>query len=216
MMLKPCRVLLLTHDAELLRAVSDAGLEAWTLRRTGADGPSRQHGPVPPERTLTTEDPARTLRDLASGVRAHHGIDFVIGGDDAHPAVLDVLRTLVPGGRTGVRPPDRAELRRLLDEGPAPCPAPADDGAALLCHVDTVTVGGMHLLLDISWPNSPTGFGESERAGVREAVRRVLDLIGHESGGMRTCVALTTTGPRPVDLSGTPFLVASLAPGTTR
>lgn len=218
MMRKPCRVLLLTPDAGLVRAVSDTGLEAWALRRTGAGTSYGEDGGVPPERTLTAgEDPARTLRELAADERAVHGFDFVLCGGDAEPAVLDVLRDLVPAPeRTGTWPPDRAELRRLLDEGPARRPSPAGDDQAPVCHVDTVSVAGMHLLLDITWPESPVPFGESVRVGVRETVRALLDLVGHESGGMRTSVALTALGPRPLEMSGTPFLVASLGPGTTR
>ncbi|MFE7897984.1 hypothetical protein ACFU3E_10760 [Streptomyces sp. NPDC057424] len=217
MMRKPCRVLLLTPDAGLVRAVSDTGLEAWTLRGAGTATASGGQGDVPPERTLTDEDPARTLRDMAADVRPGHGIDFVLCGGDAEPALLDVLRELGPSpARTGAWPPDKAELRRLLGEGPAPRPAAADDDPAPVCHVDTVSIGGMHLLLDIDWPDSRARFREAEWGDVRETVRGALDLIGHESGGMRTSVALTPTGPRPVEMVGTPFLVASLGAGTTR
>ncbi|MGW1812914.1 hypothetical protein ACWCQM_04930 [Streptomyces sp. NPDC002125] len=218
---KPCRVLLLTPDAGLVRAVSDTGLEAWALRRSGGT-PSGTHGGVPdgvpPERTLTDEDPARTLRELAADARAAHGIDFVLCGGDAEPAVLDVVRDLVPSG-AGARtwPPDPAELRRLLGDAAAADLAQGDGGPAPapVCVVDTVSVGGMHLLLDIAWPDSVAPFEGRERGSVRETVRSVLDLIGHESGGMRTSVALTAAGPRPVEMTRTPFLVASLAAGTT-
>ncbi|MEU1122642.1 hypothetical protein ABZ371_03420 [Streptomyces sp. NPDC005899] len=216
MMRHPRRVLLLTPDAGLVRAVSDTGLEAWALHRSGGTPSGADHG-VPPERTLTDEDPARTLRELAADVGAEHGIDFVLCGGDAEPAVLDFVRGLVPPrADTGTWLPDRAELRQLLDDSPAPPTATGDDGPAPVCHVDTVSVDGMHLLLDISWPDSVAPFGAPERGGVREMVRSVLDLIGHESGGMRTSMALTADGPRPVEMTRTPFLVASLTAGTTR
>ncbi|WP_406134571.1 hypothetical protein [Streptomyces sp. NBC_01089] len=212
-MYKPCRVLLLTPDAGLIRAVSDTGLEPWALRRTGAGAP----GGIPPERTLTTDDPARTLRDLAADEDAGHGIDFVVSGGDTEPAVLDALRGLALGpGRTGPWLPDRAELREILGWGPVPGPAPAGVEPAPVCQVDTVSVSGMHLLLGIAWPESRQPMGESEQAGVRETVRCLLDLIGHQFGGTRTDVALTPTGPDPVGIAGTSVLVSSLGPGTKR
>ncbi|MER5553518.1 hypothetical protein ABT001_17930 [Streptomyces sp. NPDC002793] len=216
MMRNPRRVLLLTPDAVLARAVSDIGLEAWALRRSGGSL-SGTHDGVPPERTLTDEDPARTLRKLATDVRAEHGIDFVLCGGDAEPAVLDAVRDLVPPPTgTGTWLPDKAELRRLLDDSPAPPAAPGEDGPTPVCHVDSVSVDGMHLLLAIAWPDTVEPFEGPERGGVRETVRGVLDLIGHESGGMRTSVALTAAGPRPVEMARTPFLVASLTAGTTQ
>ncbi|MFJ7626100.1 hypothetical protein ACIQZN_06375 [Streptomyces sp. NPDC097595] len=213
-MYKPCRVLLLTPDDGLVRAVSDTGLEPWALRRTGSGAACG----IPPERTLTTDDPARTLRDLVADAGAGSGIDYVVSGGDAEPAVLDALRNLDPGpARTASWLPDRAELRRILGREPAPGPADPDgDEPEPVCLVDTVSVSGMHLLLGIAWPERRPPLGESEQAGVRETVRRLLDLIGHEFGGMRTEVALTPAGPSPVKVTGTPLQVASLDPGTER
>ncbi|WP_215105330.1 hypothetical protein [Streptomyces sp. McG3] len=214
-MRKPCRVLVLTPHAELVRAVADTGLEPWALRRAGPDAGPGGRGGVPPERTLVHPDPVRALRELAADDRS--GFDFVLSGEDAEPALLDVLRHLAPPpARTGTWPPTATELRRLLGEDTRPRPGAADGTPVPMCRVDTVSVGGMHLLLDVAWPASAAPVGETLWADVREKVRGALDLIGQESGGMRTSVALTAAGPRPVEMARTPFLVASLGPGTRR
>lgn len=214
-MRKPSRVLVLTPHTELVRAVADTGLEPWALRRAGAGAASGGRGCVPPERTLVRRDPVRALRELAADERS--GFDFVLSGEDAEPALLAVVRGLAPPpAHAGAWPPAGTELRRLLGEDVDRRPGPPDVTAAPVCRVDTVSVGGMHLLLDIAWPASVAPVGETLWADVRERVRGALDLIGQESGGMRTSVALTAAGPRPVEMARTPFLVASLGPGTRR
>lgn len=213
----PLRVLLLAPEDGLVRAVSEIGLEAWTLRRDGARTTGDGTGGVPPERTVTHQDPARFLRDLVAGGQADRDIGFVLCGPGTEPALLDVLReSAPPPGTTWVRPPDRGELERLLAGAPVPPPPLARDGCAPMCWVDTVSVGGMHLVVDVEWPRSPEPREGERWREVRETVRGALDLIGHETGGMRTGVALTTAGPRPVEMTATRFLVASLGPGTTR
>jgi hypothetical protein len=90
---------------------------------------------------------------------------------------------------------------RLLDRSCLfPGSSLAPDGLATRSrfHVETVTVGGMHLVVDILPDTLAPPLSETDRAAVREAVRSVLDLLGHASGSARTDVVLTAEGTRVV------------------
>jgi hypothetical protein len=97
---------------------------------------------------------------------------------------------------------DRADLDRwAADAATAPARGPyllEELLAGPRFLVETVTVGGMHLVVDIVPGRLAALLSEADRAGIRETVRALLDLVGYEAGTTRTDVRLTANGPRVV------------------
>jgi hypothetical protein len=213
------RVLMVMPGPALVRAAVAAGFEVWAvadslflapelLRRTG----------VPPQRLIPADltDPL-ALRGLLEHTAHTYGIDRLLYAegdvrDMVRPAlgaeptnrvaartqevVSDVARKL---GRPASVLPGTATLRRLLEQGGYPGPHLGGEmPAGPLVRVRTLTVDGMHLVVDIA-AREPAAVGtaspaEAERAGIRATVRALLDLAEYEHGSVRTDVVLAPQG----------------------
>ncbi|GGZ16130.1 hypothetical protein GCM10010387_05780 [Streptomyces inusitatus] len=202
------RVLMVMPSPALVRAAVAAGLEVWAAdTRLPELEPDPSHPAGPPPRRLLPVDlmePATLRATLEHTVRAN-GIDQVVCSESEVRAVLGpgpgaragaVLREISQGlGRPWSVLPDTVTLRRLLQQGGYAGPHLADEPpAGPRFRVRTLTVDGMHLVVDITALKPAAPPSEAERAGIRATVRALLDLAGFEHGSAQTEAVLTTDG----------------------
>ncbi|MFD7769397.1 hypothetical protein [Streptomyces sp. NPDC059787] len=212
------RVLMVMPGPALVRAAVAAGFEVWAVADAVFLAPELLHrAGLEPHRLLPgcpTDSVA--LRALLEHTAEAHGIDRllyaegevrdmlrpVLGAEPADRAAARAQRVVRDLSRKLGRPacdlPGTAMLRRLLEQGGYPGPhLDAEMPTGPRFRVRTLTVDGMHLVVDIAArePAARTASpAETERAGIRATVRALLDLAEYEHGSVRTEVILASRG----------------------